>query len=94
MYTDDSMRPGRREVAVEAQEEFKVEVSRAKLIFSEQKNTGPTVQPAVALGYEANLKAGIIRPEPTKMHALINDTLAMTRRRTATRGELASLFGR
>lgn len=94
VYADDSMQLARREVAVGAQEEFMIEVTRVKLIFAEQKNTRPNVEPTVALGYEANLKTGIIRPEPTKLHALISDRLEMTKRRTSTRGELSSMFWR
>ena len=94
VYADDSMQLAKREVAVCAQDEFRIEVTKAKFLFAEKKNTRPTVQPTVALGYEANLITGMIRPEPTKMQALISDTLAMTKRRTATRGELSSLVGR
>ena len=93
VYADDSMQLAKREVAVCVQDEFRVEVTRAKLLFAEKKNTRPTLQPTVALGYEANLIAGMIRPEPTKMRALISDTLVMTKRRTAARGELSSLVG-
>lgn len=56
-----------------------MEVSKIKLFFDEKKITKPIIQPTAALEYEANLIRGNIRPEQTKMHALINNTLAMTK---------------